>query len=294
MGYSLNKLAVLVGYKCNFRCAHCGVADKKRQELTEVEIRLLRRLLASRHFESLLFIGGEPTLYINKINEVLDGLPQDSDPRVLITTNGHFAKSENSAIETLKKFSKLNSVQLSYDNFHKTFIHLSNVRNLSQACKRLNMGFVVMIAIQSPLDLVLLKELKSVGIDDKQVLIQGVHAIGSAATNHIAYSYPSFDRGVLRKKCPNKEKLIYMCGEGFTTCCSQLTLGEDTKDYIHPSMERHTASKFHSLIRRFSFKELMGKAGLSVKDLAPKHSYPCTLCGLIFDTIKENRPSLLH
>lgn len=284
----------MVGYKCNFRCKHCGVADKRRQDLSGDEIRELRRILAVRSFESVLFIGGEPTLYVGKINNVLKRLSPRSNIKALITTNGHFAQTEASAVRTLKKFYKLDSVQLSYDSYHKQFIRLSTVRNLHQACKSLKMGFVVLMAIKSPLDLVLLKELESVGISDKQVCIQGIHAIGAAAANHVEYKYPSFDRGVLREKCPNKDKIVYLCGEGFTTCCSQLTLGSDNKGYVHSSIKRHTSSKFYRLISRLSFGELMKKAALSVKDLAPEHSYPCAICKLIFDEIKENQSSLLY
>lgn len=290
----VKRLAVLVGYRCNFHCKHCLIADKESKELSLTEIRLLRKLLASQNFDSLLFVGGEPTLYISTINKVLEGFVKGPKTIVAITTNGHFAASESSARETLKKINGLNYVQVSYDNYHKKFIRLSNIHNLYQASKSLGMGFAVLVAIQSPLDLVLLKELKSIGIGDHQIHIQGIHSIGAATTNHLEYKYPSFDCGVLSGKCPNDGKMVYMCGEGFTTCCSHLVFDTENKDYVHPSISRHVASKFYGLVSRFTFKELMKKAGLSMKGLKPEYSYPCALCGHIFKAIKEKQPSLLR
>lgn len=293
MSARLCKLAILVGYKCNFRCSHCGVADKRKRELSDEEISDLRRLLAARKFESVLFIGGEPTLYIDKVNRVINGLPVNSKTKILITTNGHFAHSKEIAVNTLNRFERLDAVQLSYDCYHKQFLSLNKVANLFQACKSLDIGFVVLMAIKSPLDLILLNELKTVGITDKQVCVQGIHSIGSAATNNIEYKYPSFDPGVLKEKCPNENKIIYLCGEGYTTCCSQLTLGKDNSGYIHPTIREHASSKFYHLIRRLTFGKLWKKTGLPLKNIPAECSYPCTICGRIFAAIKKDKPKLL-
>ena len=241
----------------------------------------------------MLFIGGEPSLYIDKINRIISGLPDKSKTRVLITTNGHFAHSHEAAADTLNSFKRLNAVQLSYDCYHKQFISLKKIENLFQACKTLKKGFVVLMAIKSPLDLVLLKELKTVGITDKQVCVQGIHSVGSAAENNIEYRYPSFNPGVLKEKCPNEDKVVYLCGEGYTTCCSQLTLGKDNGGYIHPTIREHTSSKFYRMISRLTFGELFEKAGLSLKNAPAECSYPCTICGRIFSAIKNTKPELL-
>lgn len=248
----------------------------------------------SRRFESLLFVGGEPTLYIDKINRILSGVPVEPGMTVAITTNAHFAGTVAAAMDTLQKIRGLNFVQVSYDNYHKQFIGIDNIRNLYKASRNLGMKFSVIAAVQSPLDLVLLQELKAVGISGEHVRVQGVHAVGAAAANQLRYTYPSFNSTVLSAKCPYDGKIVYLCGEGFTACCSHLAFSPGNSDYIHPSIEQHFASKFYGLVSNFTFLELMKKSGLSVKDLAPEHSYPCALCALIFDSIKERRPALLR
>jgi hypothetical protein len=287
-------LGVLVGYKCNFRCSHCLVSEKKQQELSESEILDLRALLASRRLESVLFIGGEPTLYVDTINRVLEGFSPGPGVLIAITTNGHFADTEERAVETLKSVHGLNFVQVSYDNYHKRFVKISNIRNLHAASKKLGMGFAVLVAILSPLDLVLLQELEAAGIAGGNVRVQGVHAMGAAAANHLEYSYPSFNPDVLSKKCPKDGAVVYICGEGYTVCCSHLAFERENADFVHPTVEGHIASKFYGLIDRFSFGELMSMVGMAAGELEPRHSYPCALCEEIFSRMRKNCPNLLR
>jgi len=254
---------------------------------------MLRGLLVSFQPESLLFIGGEPTLYTEKINTILEGNVVSPSTAVVITTNGHFAVSRGAAVSAIKKFRRLDHVQLSYDNYHKEFISLDNVSNLRKACEDLGVHFGVLISVKSPLDLVLLKDLKAAGVKDSQVRIQGVHLIGAAAVNGIGYDYPSFNEQVLSRKCESIGNMVYLCGEGFTSCCSHLAFEEENRSYIHPTIEDHIASKFHGLVMKHTFGELLELAGLSKADLVPAHSYICALCAHIFKGLQKNRPDLL-
>lgn len=294
MDLSVKRLGIVVGYRCNFHCSHCLVSEKGQRELSGPEIDKLRGIVATQQFESVLFIGGEPTLYIKTINRILEGFQPRPDGIVAITTNGHFAKTEAGAVNTLKKIHGLNFVQVSYDNYHKRFIKLSNIANLYSASKKLGMRFAVLVAVLSPLDLVLLQELKAAGIAEKYVRVQGIHAIGSAAANQLEYSYPSFNPDVLKKKCPKNGTIVYICGEGFTICCSHLAFERENTNFVHSTMEQHEASGFFRLISRFSFEELMFKAGVGREELKPRHSYPCALCGLIFERMQKLHPELLR
>lgn len=294
MGIRIKRLGVVVGYKCNFHCSHCLISEKNKQELSRPEIESLRRLLSANKFESVLFIGGEPTLYIDTINQVLEGYSPGPDTILAITTNGHFAGTETAAIETLKKIPGLNFVQVSYDNYHKRFVKLSNIKNLYLASKKLGMGFAVLVAVLSPLDLVLLQELKAAGITGEYVRVQGIHSIGAAAVNQLEYSYPSFNPAVLEKKCPKDGTIVYICSEGFTVCCSHLAFEPENADFVHATIEKHERSKFYQMICRLSFRELMAKAGVGMEELKPRHSYPCALCGLIFERMRKRHPELLR
>ncbi len=276
----ISEFCITVGYACNFKCAHCGVSVKRGLSLSSPEITLLVDTIVKHNFGSLLFVGGEPTLYIGKINLILSGIGKSSKPRVVITTNGHFAGSKVSAIRTLSSFDRLNSVQLSYDKFHKKFLPAANIKHLYSACRELGMDFRVLLSIDSPLDLVLVKELQAVGTFN--VAVQKVQPIGDAGKNGLMPNYPSFDADVLRKKCPNRTKLIYMCGEGFTTCCSYLAFQDDSAKYIHPTEKAHFTSPFYKLISKLTFSGLMKKIKVSSNEFLPEHSDPCGICRHIF------------
>lgn len=276
----ISEFCIAVGYSCNFNCAHCGVSLKRGLALSAREVRLLISTILKHKFGSLLFVGGEPTLYIGKINTILSGIEGKAQPGVIITTNGHFAGTEASAIHTLLAFNRLHSVQLSYDKFHKKFLPPENIKNLYSACKELKMDFRVLLSIESPLELVIAKELRSAG--DFPVAVQKVHSIGEAARNKIATLYPSLDKTVLKKRCPNRTKLVYMCGEGFTTCCSYLAFQKDPSEYVHKTLAAHLRSPFYSAVSRLTFSGLMRKFKIPIEGLLPEHSEPCNLCRHIF------------
>lgn len=280
MNGNVEELCITVGYRCNFKCAHCAVVNKRHLELADSEKKLLVRVIKKRRVKALFFVGGEPTLYVPDINAILTALAPRSIRSVKITTNGHFATTVVKAVDVLKQYASLDVVQLSYDNYHAKFLPLRNIKNLYQACRRLDKKFNIVFTIQSPMALVQLRKFRALG--DFPVVVQKLHPVGAAKENNLSYSYPCFSRHVLRQRCPNLGKLIYMCGEGFTTCCSYLSLRENTARYIHPSAGGHLRSSFYRLISKNTFGGLMQKLGVSRQGLRPEHSSPCALCDYIF------------
>lgn len=277
---TIEELCVTVGYRCNFKCAHCAVSNKRNLELTSSEKKHLIEVIKKHRVKVLFFVGGEPTLYIADINSILSALAPHGSPGVKITTNGHFADTIMNAGDVLSCFFSLDTVQLSCDNYHAKFLPLRNVRNLWLACRKLNKKFNVIFTVQSPMDLVQLRKFRELG--DFPVVVQKIQPVGAAKGNSLAYVYPDFDSRVLRQRCPNIGKLIYMCGEGFTTCCSYLSLRENTTKYIHRTVGEHLRSRFYRLISGNSFNGLMRKLAVSREGLKPEHSSPCALCDYIF------------
>ncbi|HAH31176.1 MAG TPA: hypothetical protein DCL44_02560 [Elusimicrobia bacterium] len=283
----LKELGINLGYRCNFRCAHCSVIEDPRIKLSASEVNLLAKIIEGHKFRSLLFVGGEPTLYIDIANDILSKAGDLSRTSVRITTNGHFANSKCNAIKTLASFVKLDRVQLSYDKFHSKFLPLANIRNLFYACKALKKKFNVTTVLENPMDILLLEKIKRAG--KFTVGIQKVLPIGRAKTNHINHPYPSLDQKVLRKHCPNRSKIMYFCGRGFSTCCSSLVFNSREKDMIHPTIERHLNSKFYKTAVLSNFGRFARKLGVSTKDLRPEHSAPCTLCEFLFNRARESQ-----
>jgi len=271
----------MVGYKCNFSCAHCITADKK-ECLSPKEVDKILTAIEQYRINSLHFVGGETTLYTREINDILSRVPHLSNTRVRITTNGHFARTVNDAIKTLRTLRRLDYVELSYDKFHREFLPKQNIANLYKACKKLGKHLGVLFAIQSPLDLVLLKDIRSVG--SFPILIQHVLPFGAAKNNNVAWRNKIETTSLWRRHCPTKKKLIYMCGQGFTICCSALTLGTNSRRFLHKTPQEHFESDFYRLMSTCSMGRL--KKQLNIDGAIPENKLvsTCTLCEYLFNT----------
>lgn len=276
----IEELAIEVGDKCNFNCKHCGIGKSRNLRLSSQEITLLIQSIAEYGFKELLFVGGETTLYVKEINQILGGLSGRTSPKVTITTNGYFAESKTKAKKMLSSIKKLDVLQLSYDKYHCKFLPFERVENLKAACADLKIGFFVLTAIQDPMDLVLLKKLWKLG--DIPVGISKILPIGNAKDNGLAMRYPCFDKKILGEKCPGSGRLVYLCGRGFSTCCSILVKKEGTAALVGCTVSDYVKSQFYSLISNKSFSQIAKKFNVSVEDLPSECSNACVLCERIF------------
>lgn len=278
-------LGITVGTECNFRCRHCLVDERLgNKKISRIEIQRLISEIDTHSPRAIVFTGGEPTLYLKEINAILSAIAATQKIKVKVITNGHFAVNPAAAEKTLKSFRLLNGVSVSYDKFHSEFVREAHIHNLYEACHKLGLSFSVMCAIQSPLDLTFLNKLKLSGIS---ITTQKILPIGNAKANGLEYGYQQFEDMVLKRKCPNLGGLVYNCGFGFTVCCGFLASESDNRRYVHQTIAEHRGSPFYQLISKYSFGELLRKAGMSKKQLSPVHSSPCSLCAHIV-------PRILH
>jgi hypothetical protein len=288
MSRRLQKLGVNVGTRCNFHCAHCLVNKKDRdRDLTPAERGLLRDTIATNRPKSLLFVGGETTLYTGVVNELISAHPDKDNLKVTVTTNGHFGKSESLARKTLSLFDLLDSVQVSYDVFHKEFLPITNLKNIYAACKAAGKKFSVILTISSPMELTLVAELRKIG--KFKIGVQKVGRLGDAKKNNIGFSFPSFDKNVLLRKCPGRNGLGYLCGVGFSLCCAELVMNNPSRYFIHGTVDLHLQSDFYRTMRSRTFGELARLAGISKKDFKPEHSLECALCDYIFSKVDAEK-----
>jgi MoaA/NifB/PqqE/SkfB family radical SAM enzyme len=278
-----NKITILVGGICNFKCEHC--LGNISQEINLKEINLIVSEINSYNLKNILFVGGEVLFYIKKINQIMSNIGGLKRKNIKITTNGSFAKDLNSAINALNSFLKLDGVQLSYDIFHKEFLPFKNVENLYKACKKLKKDFSVILTVSNPLDLVLVKELRKIG--KFRIGVQKVLPIGRAIKNKVYFNPLKFDGRVLNKKCPGRKEIVYICGKGFTTCCSNLIYNTSIKGIVHKSIEEHRESRFYKLISSYNFKKLAEVFSVEISKNLPYLSLECNLCQYIFENTKN-------
>jgi hypothetical protein len=145
------------------------------------------------------------------------------------------------------------------------------------------MKFSVVLTIQSPMDLVLVSKLRTVG--NFPIGIQKVLPFGNANKNGIDYAHTSFDKSVLASFCPNRGKIAYSCGQGFSLCdvlVSSSVFGKNKKGWFYSTLEGLTKSRFSWIMASCKFSDLLRKYKIPVSKLLPKHSSPCTLCEMVF------------
>lgn len=230
------------------------------------------------HPKELHFVGGETTLYVNEVNRILRDA--GNVPDVRITTNGSFAKSKDEAVGLLSSFKRLNSVELSYDRFHKTFLPKENIKNLYDACRELGKNFGVLVSIESPMDLVLLADLNAVGNFPKTV--QYVVPFGEAKKNSLQWKHNFSSAALLEKSCPTREKLIYLCQQGFSVCCSALTLSTKSRRFAGETPEKFFSGEFYKLVSTRTMGEIKEDLGIRGEIPADRLVSVCTVCAYLF------------
>jgi hypothetical protein len=247
--------------------------------LSAAEKNLVTDSVLKHGIKQILFIGGEPTLYIPDMQDIISRL-DGADIEFRMTTNGHFAKSKDAASKVLSSIPRLAAVNLSCDRQHEKFLPEANIQNLFSACRELGIVFRVVLALSSPLDLVLLKKLREVG--RFPIMPQKMLPMGAAKKNNLGYKHPSFDKRVLSRVCPNRKVLVYMCGQGFTVCCSSLAFNSKSGRVVHPTLVQHLSSDFYKLITKHTLGRVAEKLGVSDMKMLPEYSSPCVLCEQLF------------
>lgn len=283
------ELNILPGFKCGFRCAHCAVGPELETEgrLSQEEIRILKRTINEFRPSIIAFAGGEPTYYIDEINDLVSVHPTPEKLTVRLTTNGQFARDKARALSTLGAFKKLDQVQLSYDRFHEDYFPLEMVGHVASACKELSLDFGVLLAMTSPLDLEIAGRLRALG--DFPITVHKVLPIADAVTNNVAYRHIEFDPKVLTEHCPNRGQISYICGRGFSLCCSNLAFNGSRGGVVHPTLSEHIESPLFKSMSEHNFSELLTRAGIRIDSLAPEMSSACTLCEKIFCSETKQR-----
>lgn len=275
----LEMLHIMPGDYCNLSCSHCGTLSGPKgtmklgpKELIEID-RAIREYLP----EKLLFTGGEPTFYIELINQIIDFYPKDVDFGVQFTTNGHYAKSEEEIEKYIGAVKKLDEVQISYDKFHGSRLNLDDLKRIKDWCSKNGIKVNISMCISSPLELIEAK--KTASESGIKLSYQPVEGSGRAKEMKREYKYYHFEEEVKEKSCPNAGSISYICGKGFSICCSSLMFNMDNKDFYKNDMSSYLNSDFHKKMTTQTFKEMMNSE--LPEEMDPRLSSPCNFCEYI-------------
>jgi hypothetical protein len=275
----VDSLNILPGYLCNLKCTHClnnSGPDRIQSELSSSEKSQIISDIKKHMPPSILFTGGEPTLYVNLINDIINSHPNLSNCIISITTNGWFAVSIENSLKILKSFLKIDRVQMSLDIFHGNVLNEKQITNLKFACDELGLPLTLTMAISDPLEIV--KAMKYIELLKLKVIFQKVDAVGRAKINKIGFNYPSFEKEVLSKKCPNTSSVAYIAGQGYSSCCSSLVFDHKLEGIVHKTLDEHLSSPFRKSISEKNMSEIAKDKGVDLQNLDSSLSSICRIC----------------
>lgn len=228
----------------------------------------------------LHFGGGEPTLYIDSINDLCDAHPDLNTTRVEVVTNGWFATSEEKIAKTVAKFRRITKFHMSFDAFHHSETSEDRVRQLSEFTRKNQIQFQLTMAISSPLELLSAKELTK--HLKEPINFQPVGKTGRAIDTGVEFKYKVFNHGVLNKKCPSQGQISFMPRKGFSVCCSTLVFDGHWEAASDFDLTRYRQSEFHEDMTTLKFSDLLMKYNVTLENPDPNLSDACNLCQHIF------------
>lgn len=267
------------GDYCNLSCSHCGTLSGPKGTMVLGSEELLQIDRAIREYlpEKLLFTGGEPTFFIETINKIIDFYPKDVDFEVQFTTNGHYAKSFEEIEKYLGAVKQLNEVQISYDKFHGSRLNIEDLKRIKEWCSTKDIKVNISMCISSPLELI--EAQKTAEESNIKLSYQPVEGSGRAKEMDREYKYFHFEEEVKSRSCPNAGSISYICGKGFSVCCSSLMFNMDNTNFYNKELTQYLGSSFHEKMTSKTFKEMIDFD--LPEEMDPRLSSPCNFCEFI-------------
>ena len=289
LGFTMHK-------KCNATCKICCFESSPTCK-EKLDIDLIKKYILStkenKELKTISFTGGEPFLEYESLKDLIKFTSENGKVATCIT-NGYWATTYE---ETLEKLGKLKSlglkrISVSYDNFHKEFIDVKNIRNILNATK--------ILSIPTALGMVKIND-GSIG--------ELINELGNSLTNVSTNIYSCFPAGRARKElneadfirnlisehqsCPYNGNVVVSYDGKIYPCCSQLVVETEL------SVDNFSESDYTTTLRKIKNNGILyilrnygldffvdiAKGELSM-DVPEFISSPCELCAMFFT--KEN------
>ena len=130
-------LAIILTENCNAHCKMCcdsrGEVRGKTLTINEIDL-ILSQVEKYPSINTIGITGGEPMLYPN-LCEYIINYNYKKDMMFTIKTNGFWGNNKEKAQAFLERnHNKISKISFSYDEFHKEFIDIENIKNLITLC----------------------------------------------------------------------------------------------------------------------------------------------------------------
>lgn len=279
------RIAYFLGRGCNLACRHCCVMggpdlfQEKHQNQNSLEI--FFKEVKRHNLETVLFTGGEPTLYLVQMQNVIEGCRKISIKQFGMITNGHFLIHSDGS-DILDRLPAITFIHISCGRLYGDIIGVCEIKEFSQRCQERHVRLSLKIPILMPEDILLYDDYLKL---DLPIAFNKVMASGRAQENQMYFSVNRFDESLLDQKC-RQESITYYPETGFSVCCGNLYKVK-RHQAIHATIEEHLSSPFYRRISEKTFGQFAKEVGVESKELTAFHSHPCHLCEHLFNQFEE-------
>jgi hypothetical protein len=286
------ELYILLSDRCNFSCAHClndSGPNAKRWSPTEGSIQsLAREINQNKNVLQLHFSGGEPTLFLPQIRQILSLVARKL--KIAMTTNGWFVDRSLQYLDDLP----LDSIIFSFDRFHEPFMTLERLIPLMEHMKSRNINVSVNFVFSEIEELANLAPIQARGIpvNTSRLIRSGRVKDVPVWRDHNAskQTCPSFVPE--QRRTSDLEKTIYLSQKGYTPCCGPLAFDEllPEEDLYSKTLSDYSELPLRKDLLSGSFDLQAKRLGLDLGSIA--FQSPCDACALLHGAVKKGLPSI--
>ena len=138
---NLNKIEFVVTYACTGRCKHCSEGDHTscgERIDSQIAADAVRKIAAEYDIKTVMTFGGEPLLYTDAVERIMETAKKLNIPKRQVITNGYFSKNADEIREVAQRLAAcgVNDLLLSVDAFHQETIPLETVKIFAAEAKK--------------------------------------------------------------------------------------------------------------------------------------------------------------
>ncbi len=148
----LRNVGLMMTYRCQVACPHCVVAagpHRKEEVALEEALDWAGQIAGYRNgrIKVLSLTGGEPFCCLDKLKKIIDFAAR-SGMFVTVVTNAFWAKSQDEAVQVLRKLEGLKMLGISADAHHQMAIPFDRVRNAILAAQECGLSLRILAAAE--------------------------------------------------------------------------------------------------------------------------------------------------
>ena len=138
---NLNKIEFVVTYACTGRCKHCSEGDHAscgERIDPQIAADAVRKIAAEYDIKTVMTFGGEPLLYTDAVERIMEIAKELNIPKRQVITNGYFSKNADKIREVAERLAVcgVNELLLSVDAFHQETIPPHVVKQFAIEAKK--------------------------------------------------------------------------------------------------------------------------------------------------------------